>query len=128
MVAEGETRFICQASHPPQARSGTRTQPLGRLVSARTGHGDFEPYRARLKLHGNQTTCCSCGEEKEPTHFYRCPVAWEAWKGTKRKNINFPVRGREAQIKWMLGHPKGAETFSRFVEETEFFEKICKTY
>ena len=73
-----------------------RRTTLGKLVSARTGHGDFVSYRTRMNLQGNQLDYCLCGEEKEPTHFYRCPVAWEAWKGVKKKKPNFPVRGKEA--------------------------------
>ena len=38
---------------------------LGRLLSARSGHGDFAAYHRRFK-HNNADIYCTCGQEKSP--------------------------------------------------------------
>ncbi|ODM20665.1 hypothetical protein SI65_03718 [Aspergillus cristatus] len=44
---------------------------LGRLLAARSGHGDFAEYHERFK-HDDALLTCSCGRRKEPSHFYFC--------------------------------------------------------
>ena len=44
---------------------------LGRLLAARSGHGDFAEYHERFK-HDDALLTCSCGCRKEPSHFYFC--------------------------------------------------------
>src|SRR4051812_37045047 len=115
MVGEAQASLICLSRHPPPRLGADKEldlprATLARLVEARTGHGDFASYVDRFNLNG--LTSCGCGEDKEPDHFWKCPMAWQVWKGVSRKNINFPVRGKKDQIKWMLGQPKGAEAFA----------------
>ena len=43
---------------------------LGRLITARTGHGDFAAYHRRFN-HQNANLHCICGRELSPTHFVR---------------------------------------------------------
>jgi hypothetical protein len=45
-----------------------------------------------------------------------------------KKDICFPVHGKEKQIAWMLGHEKGAGMYAEFVGRTRFFEDICKNF
>ena len=101
---------------------------LGRLVAARTQHGDFVSYRERLGSWLTGPPQCSCGQDKAPDHFFRCPVAWDVWKELDKKDISFPVHGKEKQIAWMLGQEKGAGMYAEFVGRTRFFEDICKNF
>ncbi|KAJ6038758.1 hypothetical protein N7460_007475 [Penicillium canescens] len=52
---------------------------LGRLLAARTGHGDFQVYHERFH-HRDSLTTCSCGKPKSPVHFFFCPPARKRWK------------------------------------------------
>ncbi|KAI0995394.1 hypothetical protein K3495_g12785 [Podosphaera aphanis] len=44
---------------------------LGRLLAARSGHGDFAEYHRRFK-HTDADLYCSCGQEKSPEHPFSC--------------------------------------------------------
>ena len=88
---------------------------------------DFLAYKERFN-RDRSVVNCSCGAAKSYDHFYKCPVAWERWKGIKKNKISFPIHGKVKQIKWMLSHPKGSAMFAKFVEDTRFFEDICKMY
>ena len=98
---------------------------MARLVAARTGHGDFQAYHERWKHH-DAPTLCSCGAPKGPVHFYLYQKAQWVWRRKKRKKA--PVQGgRQAEIDWILGTPKGVEFFLEYAKETGFFQEICPT-
>ena len=46
---------------------------LGKLIAARTGHGDFATYHTRFK-HEEANFNCLCGSPKTPTHFFFCRI------------------------------------------------------
>jgi ribonuclease HI len=95
---------------------------LGRLIAARTGHGDFEAYHERFH-HKTSLDMCSCGKRKSPIHFFFCPRARKRWKGWKAPNAS-----PSEMINWLLSTPSGAEEFSRFVQATSFFKDICPNW
>lgn len=77
---------------------------LGRLIAARTGHGDFVGYHKRLQ-HRDFLATCSCSKSKSPVHFFFCPPARKRWKdGWKGPKAN-----PSATIDWILGTAAGAE-------------------
>src|SRR5438045_1821780 len=47
---------------------------LGRILAARSQHGDFAAYHQRLN-HNNATLNCSCGRPKSPLHFFYCKLS-----------------------------------------------------
>src|SRR5437773_10459060 len=77
---------------------------LGKLVAARSEHGDFQHYHEWLG-HQDAPTLCSCGSPKGPIHFYLCRTAQRVWRRKKRKKP--PVQGTNAEIDWILGTPEG---------------------
>ncbi|KAJ6047203.1 uncharacterized protein N7446_012037 [Penicillium canescens] len=93
---------------------------LGRLLAARTGHGDFQVYHERFH-HRDSLTTCSCGKPKSPVHFFFCPPARKRWKDRWKGRKASP----SARINWILSTAAGAEEFGRFVQETFFFKDIC---
>jgi hypothetical protein len=95
---------------------------LGKLVAARSGHGDFRAYHERMGYQ-DSPLLCSCGGPKGPIHFYLCRKAQQVWRRKKRKKP--PVRGTRAEIDWILGTPEGAGFFLEYTGETRFFQDIC---
>lgn len=96
---------------------------LGRLIAARTGHGDFTGYHERFQ-HRDFLASCSCGKSKSPAHFFFCPPARKRWKDRWKG----PKAGPSATIDWLLNTAAGAEEFGRFVQETSFFKDICPNW
>ncbi|EED12564.1 conserved hypothetical protein [Talaromyces stipitatus ATCC 10500] len=47
---------------------------LGRIIAARTGHGDFADYHERFN-HDDAYLLCRCGARKAPLHFFFCHIA-----------------------------------------------------
>ena len=94
---------------------------LGKLVAARSGHGDFQAWHERLG-HQDGPYLCSCGSPKGPIHFYLCRKAQRVWRRKKRKKP--PVHGTQAEIDWILGAPAGARFFLEYASETRFFQEI----
>jgi hypothetical protein len=92
---------------------------LGKLVAARSGHGDFPPYHLRFR-HETYEPNCRCGATKTPTHFLECEPAWERWKQRKKKR-KLLRRSRKKQAEWMLSTAKGAAMYREYIEETNFF-------
>lgn len=78
---------------------------LGRLLSARSGHGDFAAYHRRFK-HENADLLCECGEENTPEHPFVCSRLAGCRKPQPR-----PSRGLEGNIKWTFGTVSGARAF-----------------
>src|SRR4051795_11119876 len=89
---------------------------LGRILAARSKHGDFADYHERFN-HTDVHLLCRCGARKSPIHFIFCQIA-------KRKAPRFPGQPSEV-IPFLLGTPKGAIRLANWLTETRFFEDIC---
>ncbi|EED15789.1 conserved hypothetical protein [Talaromyces stipitatus ATCC 10500] len=89
---------------------------LGRILAARSKHGDFADYHERFN-HQDAHLSCRCGTRKSPIHFIFCQIA-------KRKAPRFPGNLSEV-IPFLLGTPKGAIQLAAWFSETQFFEDIC---
>ena len=94
---------------PPELKLPRRI--LGYLLQCRSGHGDFAAYHRRFN-HPFADVLCECGQEKSVVHFAFCRSA--------------RLRARPARLRPLgsifavLGSPKGAKQFQRFIEATEF--------
>jgi len=92
---------------------------LGRLLAARSGHGDFYEYHERFN-HEDAVLYCSCGANKAPDHFYHCPI------GQTRARIRVPrLRESAGALGWLLGTTAGAKHFQRWCQRSRFFNDIC---
>jgi ribonuclease HI/endonuclease/exonuclease/phosphatase family metal-dependent hydrolase len=89
---------------------------LGRILAARTGHGDFADYHERFQ-HDDAHLLCRCGGRKAPLHFLFCHIA-------KRRARRPPGPPSEV-IPYLLGSVKGARRLASWLAETRFFEDIC---
>ena len=49
-------------------------------------------------------------------------------KKDEEEKLDPSSQRKDRQIKWMLGTPKGATEFKRFVEETHFFKDISRQF
>lgn len=88
---------------------------LGRLLAARSGHGDFAEYHDRYS-HTDANRLCTCGKPKSPVHFFFCKL------GQRREKLAIPNRhGISSGINWLLGTPPGAHAFARWSIATSFF-------
>nr|ABC24970.1 reverse transcriptase [Monascus pilosus] len=96
---------------------------LGRLIAARTGHGDFAAYHERFH-HTDYLATCSCKKLKTPVHFFFCPHTRKRWKERRKHTLAGPAK----TIDWLLGTAAGAEEFSRIVQNTSFFTDICPNW
>lgn len=90
---------------------------LGRLLAARSGHGDFAAYHERFN-HPEALLTCSCGQLKAPQHFLHCPLGKQA--------APHPWRGQSARE--VLGTSKGALLFHQWLQQCSFYNKICPAY
>jgi len=110
----------CPAKAPKELRLPRWV--LGKLIAARSGHGDFKAYHERFSHTGNRLEC-RCGKTKTPTHFYRCKPArriWDRWK----KRPKLPPWPEERRIRWMLSTPRGARVFQEYISKTKFFQEL----
>jgi ribonuclease HI len=89
---------------------------LGRILAARTGHGDFAEYHERFN-HEDAHLLCGCGARKAPLHFFFCRLA-------KRRSRRPPGGPREV-IPSLLGSAKGVRQLATWLAETNFFVDIC---
>jgi len=99
---------------PPKELSLPR-EALGRLIAARTGHGDFSTYHTRF-AHIEAELLCSCSKDKTPIHFFFCQRAKRRYKGTL---------GPPSIIPDLLGTEEGVKTFVKFLKDTNFYKDIC---
>ena len=90
---------------------------LGRLLSARSGHGDFAAYHERFN-HPDALMTCSCGQPKAPLHFLLCPLGRQA----------APHPWRDQPAKKVLGTSQGALLFHQWVQQSSFFSEICPNH
>lgn len=93
---------------------------LGRLVAARTGHGDFQEYHQRMG-HPDARPC-RCGRARTPVHFRFCALAQRRWKRAKKKS---PFGHPSQDIPKLLGTARGASLFAEYVNKTGFFRDLC---
>jgi hypothetical protein len=92
---------------------------LGRILAARSQHGDFAAYHERFN-HNNATLNCSCGRPKSPLHFYFCK------KSTVRK-LTHRNPTSEA-IPWLLGTAKGALELADWITASKYFTVVCRPH
>jgi len=98
---------------------------LGRLIMARTRHGDFVEYHERFN-HVSYQPWCGCGKEKTPAHFISCKEALKIWKSEDRRKVpKPPCGGLSRKIDWVLGTPKGGRYLQAYMEATKFHTNIC---
>lgn len=90
---------------------------LGRLLAARSGHGDFAHYHERFG-HEDARTDCSCGRPKTPHHFYHCR------KGRKAS----PHPWRQRQVDEILRSKSGIKDFHEWLQNSHFYLKICPAH
>ncbi|KAI1002306.1 hypothetical protein K3495_g5894 [Podosphaera aphanis] len=89
---------------------------LGRVVAAKTGHGDFAAYHTRFR-HEDATLNCLCGSTKSPIHFLFCRIL--------RRRDGHPTRPISTLVPHLLGAPEGALTLCKWLGQSRFFQEIC---
>jgi hypothetical protein len=92
---------------------------LGRILAARTGHGDFADYHEWFK-HEDANLLCQCGARKAPLHFFFCRIA--------KRRAPRPLGPPLEVIPFLLGSVKGAQKLAMWLTETRFYEDICHCY
>jgi ribonuclease HI len=98
---------------------------LGKLVAARSGHGDFPSYHERFG-HRVFNPNCSCGRPKSPTHFFFCNFPKREWKKKRKKDDpELPKIGTRKQLQWVLNTPEGGKWFQKYLDVTGFFRSTC---
>ena len=90
---------------------------LGRLLAARSGHGDFAEYHERFK-HKDALLTCSCGRRKEPSHFYHCREG--------RKATRHPW-GRQT-VAEILSTKAGFTAYADWLGKSKFYTDICRRH
>ena len=103
---ELSTRIPAELSHPRPL--------LGRLLAARSGHGDFSSYHLRFK-HEDAELLCRCGEPKAPEHFAFCDAANPPFGRV------VPNDCRGDPVRWALGTTPGAKAFAEWASTSRFF-------
>jgi ribonuclease HI len=93
-----------------------KRQDLGRILAARSHHGDFTDYHIRFN-HTDALLTCSCGKQKSPLHFFFCR------KGKAVKTLS--RKPPSEAIPWLLGSPAGTEKLAEWLSQTEFYQRIC---
>lgn len=88
---------------------------LGRLLAARTGHGDFADYHERFN-HEDAYLLCGCGCRKSPLHFFFCRRG--------RRKARLPLGTPDTAVP-LLGTVKGMKVLASWLADTDFFEAIC---
>ena len=89
---------------------------LGRILAARTQHGDFAAYHNRFN-HLNATLDCSCGYPKSPLHFFFC-------RHSTARELADRAPASEA-IPWLLGTATGAKKLASWITDSNYFTDIC---
>jgi ribonuclease HI len=92
---------------------------LGRILAARSQHGDFAAYHERFN-HDNATLNCSCGRPKSPLHFYFCKKS--TVRKLTHKNPTFIA------IPWLLGTAKGALELAGWITASKYFTDVCRPH
>lgn len=91
---------------------------LGRVLAARSQHGDFAEYHARFH-HKDALLTCSCGKRKSPLHFYFC----------SKLNCKSLHKGRPSlAIPWLLGTTEGSIKLGIWFKDYKFYQEICVSH
>jgi len=106
-----------QIEYGPKTSLLALERPIsGRILAARSHHGDFAAYHTRFN-HEDAILECSCGKRKSPLHFYFCR------KGKALKTLcNQPP---SEAIPWLLGTLAGAKRLADWLTATKFYQEIC---
>jgi ribonuclease HI len=88
----------------------------GRILAARSHHGDFADYHIRFN-HTDATLECSCGKRKSPLHFFFCR------KGKAIKTLS--KQPPSVAIPWLLGTAEGTKRLAAWLGTTKFYQDIC---
>ena len=91
----------------------------GRILAARSHHGDFADYHSRFN-HTDATLECSCGKRKSPLHFFFC------YKGKAIKTLS--NRPLSIAIPWLLGSVAGTKRLAEWLTAMKFYQEICLLY
>jgi hypothetical protein len=91
---------------------------LGRILAARSQHGDFAAYHERFN-HTNATLHCSCGRLKSPLHFYFC-------KNSSARRL--ASKSTSEAIPWLLGTTKGAQTLAGWITASKYYTLVCRPH
>ena len=86
---------------------------LGRILAARSGHGDFAAYHERFH-HDEAELFCQCGERKAPDHFTNCMAVNPSF--TRVAPPSCPDL-----VQWALATKAGVKAFSKWLVDTRFF-------
>ncbi|KAI0997939.1 hypothetical protein K3495_g10249 [Podosphaera aphanis] len=89
----------------------------GRLLAARSGHGDFAEYHREFK-HTEAEIYCSCGQEKSPEHPFSCQLL----RRSNSRPSNFTIRNLTESVKWILSTSEGAKAFHKWIVERAPYE------
>jgi ribonuclease HI len=91
---------------------------LGRILAARSQHGDFADYHTRFH-HEDALLTCSCGRRKSPLHFYFCPQSSCRKLHKGRPSIVIP---------WLLGTTQGSVKLAKWFKDSKFYQEVCTPY
>ncbi|KAI1005511.1 hypothetical protein K3495_g2708 [Podosphaera aphanis] len=90
---------------------------LGKLLSARSGHGDFAGYHRRFN-HSEANLYCSCGHEKSPEHPFPCPLSRR--EGNRPRKLT--RRCLAEHVNWTLSTKDGAQAFHNWMLADRSYE------
>jgi len=103
---------------------------LARLLSIRSGHGDFESYHRRFHKNSSVSNACercstvvtcACGRLKTPSHFIHCRTTVSQWKQWPDGPNRPPDHAeRESYLRNLLNN---SELFLSFARTTRCFEE-----
>ena len=113
-IKEAPTQYVdlginFERKAPPELKLPRHV--LGFLLQCRSGHGDFADYHRRFH-HTDADVLCECGQEKSVVHFVFCRAARFRARPARLRPLG--------SIFDLLGTPKGAKRFHRFVEAAEY--------
>lgn len=89
---------------------------LGRIIAARSGHGDFADYHERFN-HEDAHLHCRCGARKAPLHFFFCKIA--------KRRAKRPPGPPSTALDELLGTTSGISKLVTWLKKTRFYEDIC---
>jgi ribonuclease HI len=119
VTAPQSYRELGIAYTPNTDELGLKRGALGRILAARTQHGDFAAYHGRFN-HEGATLDCTCGRPKTPLHFYFCKRSTARLLGQKA-----PTRD---SITYLLATVKGAQVLAEWITDSRFFTDVCKPH
>jgi ribonuclease HI len=89
---------------------------LGRIIAARSNHGDFADYHQRFN-RTNAELYCSCNARKTCFHFFFCRIA--------RRHARRPPGPPSSLIPNLLGTSAGIVLLTEWWRKNRFFEDTC---